>query len=76
MPKSWPAAKRDRMNGKLHKQKPDLDNLLKGLLDALYREDSHVASVWAEKRWAPNGYIEVIPLNTADWAAANAAEAA
>lgn len=52
MPPSWKRQKCEDMNGKPHKQTPDVDNLLKGLLDALYEDDSAVWSVWPEKRWA------------------------
>src|SRR5262245_57443372 len=66
MPKSWGKGKRALMLGRLHKQRPDVDNLLKGLLDALYGDDSHVASIWAEKRWAHDGAIMVYPLAPAE----------
>jgi len=35
---------RDRV-GKLHTQKPDLDNLMKAFLDANGKEDSHIAAI-------------------------------
>jgi len=66
MPLSWPEAKRARMEGRLHEQKPDLDNLLKALLDAVFASDAHVSSIWAEKRWADDAAIEVEPLQTAE----------
>lgn len=59
MPKSWSAKKKCEMDGKPHMQKPDLDNLIKGLLDAIYGDDSVVWSVSAEKRWARKGKIEI-----------------
>lgn len=36
MPKSWSKKKRLELNGKLHKSKPDLDNLEKGFLDCIF----------------------------------------
>jgi Holliday junction resolvase RusA-like endonuclease len=55
MPASWSAKKRLAMAGQPHRQKPDLDNLCGGLMDALMpASDSHIASlgglskVWAE----------------------------
>jgi hypothetical protein len=39
MPKSWSGLKRHTMSGAPHKQKPDLDNLLKALMDAVMPED-------------------------------------
>lgn len=43
--------------GKLHKQKPDLDNLVKGLLDANGKEDSHIAWIknGLKKEWCLKG---------------------
>lgn len=54
VPKSKAGMKRV---GLPHKQKPDLDNLVKGLLDAVLAEDSHVWMIQAEKRWAFAGEI-------------------
>lgn len=52
MPKSWSALKRHLMQGAPHKQKPDLDNLLKALMDAVMPED---CGLWwlgsVSKRW-------------------------
>lgn len=36
MPPSWPEKKKKKMHGTPHTSKPDLDNLLKALIDALY----------------------------------------
>lgn len=55
MPKSWSKKKRLEMNGKPHQQKPDLDNLLKALADAVHEEDctiwhyGELIKVWAEE---------------------------
>jgi Holliday junction resolvase RusA-like endonuclease len=43
MPKSWSKRKKATMAKCPHTQKPDLDNLLKALLDACYDDD---ACVW------------------------------
>jgi Holliday junction resolvase RusA-like endonuclease len=55
MPKSWGARIRTVTHEERHQSKPDLDNLLKGLLDAVYYQqgdaDKRIWSVWAEKRW-------------------------
>ena len=42
MPKSWSNKKRAQMNGKPHQGKPDLDNLMKSLMDALFEDDTHI----------------------------------
>src|SRR5690242_5545197 len=39
MPLSWSLKKREAMHGMPHDQKPDLDNLLGGLLDGVLEED-------------------------------------
>ena len=61
MPKSWSKRKKGQMNGKPHRSRPDLDNLIKAFKDALMEEDSHV---WRygnmEKRWADIGRIEIL----------------
>jgi len=62
MPNSWTKKKKDEMRGEYHTAKPDLDNLLKGLQDALCREDSHIASIsnGLEKFWSDHGRIEIV----------------
>jgi Holliday junction resolvase RusA-like endonuclease len=59
MPKSWSRSKRDAMCGEPHRSKPDVDNLIKGVLDALLPDDRVVWRVTAEKRWADEGSVEV-----------------
>ena len=51
MPKSWSKKKRSEMAGTPHKQRPDLDNYIKGLLAALLEEDCKVWRVSARKIW-------------------------
>jgi Holliday junction resolvase RusA-like endonuclease len=57
MPKSWSEKKKRRALLRPHKQKPDIDNLLKGYLDAVLEEDCHVHSVKTRKVWAMEGKI-------------------
>lgn len=59
MPKSWSKKKREEMNGVPHKQKPDLDNCLKSLMDAVYGEDCGVWEITARKLWGDIGLIEI-----------------
>lgn len=59
MPKSWGRAKREANRGQAHQGKPDVDNLLKSLLDALHTDDAHVSDVRITKRWADVGYITI-----------------
>jgi Holliday junction resolvase RusA-like endonuclease len=67
LPSSWSAKKKAAMNGKPHEVMPDTDNLLKAALDAVYqtlegKDDAHVWSIWAEKRWSETGHICIEPL--------------
>jgi len=60
MPPSWSEKMKKLMEGTPHRNRPDIDNLLKGFMDALLTEDSAVYSVTAEKYWGRNGYIDVV----------------
>lgn len=61
MPKSWSKTKKKEMLGTPHKQRPDLDNLLKAFKDALLKEDSHVHTyVSISKVWGEMGKIEIL----------------
>ena len=57
MPKSWSESKKAKMDGMPHRQKPDLDNLVKACLDALVLNDEVIADFKASKRWARQGGI-------------------
>lgn len=57
MPKSWSKKKCAHMAGKPHQQKPDIDNLTKALLDALFDDDAHIWDVRASKVWGETGMI-------------------
>ena len=59
MPKSWSTIKREEMDGAPHKQKPDIDNLLKALLDALFDDDSHISAIRVRKHWSTEGMIGI-----------------
>ncbi len=58
MPNSWSERKKKKMDGQPHKQRPDLDNLIKGFKDALMIEDSNVHTYHNMKKvWGRNGSI-------------------
>lgn len=61
MPKSWSNKKKVKMNGMPHQQKPDIDNLLKSLLDAVHSDDSHISDIGSiKKRWTnTEGFIVI-----------------
>ncbi len=51
MAKSWSKKKKLEHIGEPHQQKPDRDNIDKGILDALFPDDSHVWSGSMQKYW-------------------------
>jgi Holliday junction resolvase RusA-like endonuclease len=57
MPVSWSAKKRDSMLGKPHQGKPDCDNLIKALGDALHQDDAHLHHLEGLKFWGEMGEI-------------------
>lgn len=59
MPKSWSKKKRLKMDGEPHKKTPDIDNLIKALMDAVLPQDSHVWKIKASKFWSKDGGIHV-----------------
>lgn len=60
MPRSWPAKRRAFMTGAPHTSRPDVDNLVKALMDATLRDDSHIWMLGAEKVWGERGRIELL----------------
>lgn len=60
MPKSWSKKKKEQMKGRPHQEKPDIDNLLKAVLDAICKEDKQVWNIHARKFWtAAEGNITI-----------------
>jgi Holliday junction resolvase RusA-like endonuclease len=57
MPESWSKKKRAGLLGKPHKQKPDIDNLVKAVFDSVFEDDAHIWRVSAIKIWAERGAI-------------------
>lgn len=57
MPKSWSETKKMDHDGQAHQQRPDIDNLVKALFDALHEEDAHIWDVRASKIWGESGQI-------------------
>lgn len=68
MPMSWSDKKWQKHDGTHHTGKPDLDNLLGGLMDAVCPDGdghlSHFGSI--EKRWGEQGLIIIRRPNRAD----------
>lgn len=59
MPNSWSQKKKNEMVNKPHQKRPDIDNLIKSLFDALYIEDSHIYAYQSRKYWAEKPYIYI-----------------
>ena len=57
MPNSWSKKKKKEMHQKPHQQKPDIDNLVKAVLDSLFHDDSHVFYINAFKTWSNEGSV-------------------
>lgn len=63
MPKSWSNKKKKELHMMPHKQKPDIDNLIKAFQDCLFDDDSHIWRVHASKIWAKDGgRILIVPM--------------
>lgn len=64
IPTSWSKTRQAQADGDYHSGRPDIDNLVKTVLDALngiaYSDDGQVASIRASKYWTTGtGYTEI-----------------
>lgn len=61
VPVSWRPWQKESMHLKLHKGRPDIDNIIKGFLDSLFSEDKNIGHLQASKQWVNNetGWIEI-----------------
>ena len=61
VPKSWSDKKKKLHHLQYHTSRKDLDNLIKGVLDAMMKEDKHIAHFEAAKYWvnADSGYLTI-----------------
>lgn len=59
MPASWSKKKRKELAGTRHQSRPDVDNLMKGLMDAIFDEDAHIWNTEITKVWGEAGAIVV-----------------
>jgi Holliday junction resolvase RusA-like endonuclease len=66
MPKSWSKKRKEAFNAAAHQGsmdkavKNDLDNLLKGLMDAIFKEDSWIWDIRISKIWGYTGKIYTV----------------
>ena len=63
MPKSWSKKKRLIYQDKPKQTRPDLDNFVKGLLDATHEEDATIWDITARKLWTDSTSGSIIILN-------------
>lgn len=59
MPESWSKKKRAELVGRPHLQKPDVDNMFKALMDAVFKDDSAVWDARITKIWGEKGQIRI-----------------
>lgn len=62
MPKSWSKLQKFIADGMPHRLTPDIDNLCKALLDAVFASDAHIHTLHAEKLWGERGEIRIEAL--------------
>ena len=62
MPRSWSRKRKNHHRYQPHQQRPDKDNLEKGLLDALFNEDCKVWDTRVTKIWGDIGEIWIEPI--------------
>jgi Holliday junction resolvase RusA-like endonuclease len=68
MPKSWSKKKKAALVGKPCMSKPDLDNVLKGFMDALRTNDASVYAVSASKFWSEQpGVVLAVRVPSPAW---------
>lgn len=65
MPIRWTDKKKNIMNGRPHQQRPDVDNMVKSVLDCLAENDSYIWQVNAVKIWGVTGSIQIQDLTKA-----------
>lgn len=63
MPTSYSNKKKATLEGNGHTSKPDLDNLIKNVLDRgngiLWSDDKYIHTIQSTKKWADKGYIKI-----------------
>ena len=59
VPKSWSKKKQKEFIGQPHIQRPDVDNYVKSLMDAIYEDESHIWDIRITKVWSRVGMITI-----------------
>ena len=60
MPESWSEKKKKQYEDQLHTTKPDIDNLIKSVLDIFCENDSYISSIKATKYYTRTNIIRII----------------
>lgn len=58
MPERWSIKKKKEMIFTGHQSRPDVDNIAKGFMDAVFKEDSTIHSIAVCKLWGEKGLIK------------------
>lgn len=66
MPK-WTEAKRNKMRHTPRQSTPDIDNILKALLDSLFKNDAHIWDGRVSKMWGDEGRVIIITGIDTTW---------
>jgi len=70
MPKSWSKKKKLEMDGQLHRQKPDRDNIDKAIMDSMFykaeSDDCIIACGYIEKKWTKEAPTTEVVLHLDD----------
>lgn len=70
MPKSWPKYKRTDMKGLPRTSKPDMDNVIKSILDGLnkvaWEDDAQVYKIHAVKHWYDGEPMTIVIVEGAE----------
>jgi Holliday junction resolvase RusA-like endonuclease len=63
MPRTWSMKQKIRMEGIPHQNRPDCDNLLKGFLDSVVKEDKLIWDIKISKIWGRFGKIIIFSFS-------------
>ena len=59
-PNSWSKKKAAAHILKLHQQKPDCDNILKGVVDCIWQADQKISKMYVQKIWAEKDRLTIV----------------
>ncbi len=62
MSESWSNKRKAALNGTYHQFKPDVDNVLKALMDCMKKNDETVCDVHIRKFWSDQPRVEITEL--------------